>query len=175
VSPKPDDFDEGTSDPGYIKKQDEYTQSIIQKQVSAQVAEATKHNETTVSINAQSQALQQKQFKHYERANEMKANDYAATEDKALAILGHEIANQMIGNFDDAHVLLYFLGKNTAEAESLANLISTNPIQGVAEIGRLRSELKIKPKSKTAPDPDKEITGDSSQKGQRGPEGATYS
>lgn len=160
-APNPDDFDDGVNDPAYIKKQGDYTQSIIAKQVATQVAEATRQTEDTVNLNAQSQQLQRQQVEHYERAEKIGAKDYAETEDKALAILGNDIANQVIGNFKDSHILLYYLGKNTSEAERLANLLISNPIQGVAEFGRLSSQLKIKPKTSTTPEPDEELKGDS--------------
>ena len=63
-------------------------------------------------------------------------------------------------NFEDSHVILYYLGKNPEEATRIANLIKTNPIRGVAEMGRLSAELKIKPKTKIVADPDEEINGD---------------
>jgi hypothetical protein len=157
--PKADDFDGGTNDPEFIKKQDEYHHSIITSEVARQVSEATINTASTTDINAKSQELQRKQLKHYERANEIGAKDYATTEDKALEILGNEVANHMIDNFDDSHILLYYLGKNPVEAEHLSDLLKSNPIKGVAEIGRLSSELKIKPKTNIAPDPDEEIQG----------------
>ena len=73
---------------------------------------------------------------------------------------------------------MYYLGKNEAEARSLADLIKANPIQGVVEIGRLLTEIKVKPKHKSPPaDPDEEIVGgvSTSSVKERGPKGATYS
>lgn len=166
TAPNPDDFDEGINDPGYIKQHGEYTQSIIQQQVATQVAAATQQSVQTVNLNTQSQALQQKQVKHYERVNEMGIKNYSEIEDKAIGILGNETVIQIIDNFDDAHIILAYLGtdKNLSEAENLANLIKTNPIQGVAAIGGLRKDLKVRPKTKTAPDPDTEIKGDTPPK-----------
>lgn len=161
-APNVNDFDGGTNDPEYIKQQDAYNQSIITKQVTEQVTKATKNLTNTNNEAQQSQALLSKQVKHYERADEIGAKDYEVTEDKALEILGTEVANHIIDNFDDSHVILYYLGKNPDEANRIANLLESRPIMGVAEIGRLSSELKVKSRKKSSPDPDEEISGDGS-------------
>ena len=157
--PKVGDFDEGFADPKFQEKQNEYNQSIIQNEVRRQVAESTKHVTDNSSTQFQSQELERKQLKHYERAADIGAKDYADTEDKAIEALGNEIVNHMITNFPDSQYLLYYLGKNTHEAERIAGLIHSNPIQGIAEIGRLSSELKVKTKTSTTPNPDDEIEG----------------
>lgn len=158
--PDPSEFDEGIHDPEYVKQNSEYTKAIIAKQVADQVAQATANVSTTHDQEQQSAALLSKQVKHYERAEEIGAKDYEATEDKALEVLGNDTANHIIDNFDDSHVILYFLGKNPKEAERIANLLKTKPIKGVAEVGRLSAELRLKPKNKTVADPDEEIKGD---------------
>jgi len=161
TAPNPDDFDEGYNDPGFIKKQSEFNNEFIKRSVAEQVAEATKTTTANADVISKSKTLESKQLKHYERAAKIGAKDYEATEDKALDILGSEVANHVIDNFDDSHILLYYMGKNPAEAERISNLLKSNPIRGVAELGRLSSELKIKPKSKVAPNPDEEINGES--------------
>lgn len=161
-APDANDFDGGTSDPEFIKQQGTYNQSIITKQVTEQVAKATENLTNTNNVEQQSQALLSKQVKHYERADELGAKDYEATEDKALEILGTDVANHIIDNFEDSHVILYYLGKNPNEATRIANLLESRPIMGVAEMGRLSSELRIGSKTKPTPDPDEEINGDGS-------------
>jgi hypothetical protein len=169
--PMPDDFDEGVSDPEYIKKQAEYTQALINKGIAEGLAQVTQANSNTHNQQQVNDKLLSKQVKHYERAEKIGAKDYAVTEDKALEVLGNEVANHIIDNFDDSHVILYYLGKNPDEAERIAGLIKSQPIKGVAEMGRLSAELKVKTKSRVAPDPDEEIQGGiaSSKKKRKGP------
>jgi len=159
--PNPDDFDSGVHDPGYVKKYQEYQDATLKQEVRRQVAEASKQTAQTHTQTAQTQNLERKQVKHYERAKETGAKDYGEVEDKAIAFLGNDVVNHLIANFDDSHVLLYYLGKNPGEAARIADTIQSNPIQGIAEIGALRSELKIKPKSNNTPDPDEELEGGS--------------
>lgn len=160
--PNPDEFDLGTQDPDYQRQDSAYTQALVQKEVSRQVSESTKQTTVSTGQNQQRQELVKKQEGHYERASILKVKDYSDTEDKAIDILGNDVVNQIISNFDDSPHLLYYLGKNPQEAEKIASLIESNPILGVAEIGRLRSEIKVKPKTKSnAPNPDEEIEGKS--------------
>jgi len=161
TAPNPDDFDEGSNDPEFKKKQGAYDDARIGRLVDERVAAATQTTTSNADVISKSKNLESKQLKHYERASKIGAKDYEATEDKALDILGTEVANHVIDNFDDSEILLYYMGKNPTEAESIANLLKSNPIRGVAELGRLSSELKIKPKSKVAPNPDEEINGES--------------
>lgn len=171
--PDPSKFDEGFNDPEFIKQNDAYNDSIIDAKVKATVEKASENVNVVQQETAQTQALRGQQVKHYERAEKMGAKDYEATEDAALAVLGNEVANEVIKNFDDSQVILYYLGKNPAEAERIKNLLDTNPIRGVAEVGRLSSELKVKPKTKLAPTPDDAIKGDVSPSAKKG-KGTTF-
>lgn len=179
AEPNPDDFDGGTNDPEYLKKQGEYTQSIIQQEVTRQVAEASKQTETTTNINAQAETLNRLQTGHYEKVKEAKIKDYFTHEDSALEILGNDVVNQIISNFpDESHLLLNYLGTpaNKDESEQLAMLIKTKPIKGVAKIGSIiegKLSTKSKPKP-AAPDPDEDVSGGSVQPSKRGPKGASY-
>ncbi len=160
VAPNPDDFDLGFEDPAFQKKQSEHNQAQIEAEVQRQVAGVTTNFVNNNAANEKNAELERKQIKHYERAGKIGAKDYSDTEDVAIEVLGNEITNQIISNFDDSPVMLYYLGKNRAEAERITNLIKTNPIKGVAEIGRLQAELKIKPKrTSDTPEPDEEIVG----------------
>lgn len=159
TQPNPSDFDDGTSDPKFQEKQAAFNQEVIQREVRKQVTASTKTVQDNSSITSQSQDLERQQVKHYERAAELGASDYSETEDKAIEILGNENVNHIINNFTDSQFLLYYLGKNPHEAERIAGLIDSNAIQGVAEIGRLSSELKVKTKQTPTPNPDEEIEG----------------
>lgn len=160
--PNPDDFDGGIYDPGFVKKQMEYTEDKITREVSRQVAQAS---ETVIKDSTQNQKarnLRQKQTAHYERAGKLGTRDYEAKEDIAIGILGVDRTNQLIENFDDAHVLLYYFGTDTDAAENFNALMEKDVVQGIAEIGRLQSRLKIVPKANTAPNPDLELEGGNS-------------
>jgi len=166
VLPKPDDFDDGVHDPEYIKQVGVYQNAVIEYQVSQQVKqqvqEATKQTVQTQSTAIQSQELKRKQIKHYEQADKLGMKNYAEVEDKAIEILGTKTVNVIIDNFtEDSHILLGYLGLNPGEAQRIAEKLKINPIQGVAELGALRSELKIKPKTKITPDPDNPLPGGS--------------
>lgn len=179
-APNPNDFDDGAYDSEYRKKQNQYHQSIIEKEVSNQVSSATKKLNETQSINDQARQLERKQTIHYEQVKQSNIKDYFKHEDAAIGLLGNEVVNEVINNFtDESHLLLNYLGnpKNKAETEQLSNLLKTSPIKGVAKIGSiLSSKLTVKSKSKSnAPDPDEVISGGAAPKRQRGPKGAKYS
>jgi hypothetical protein len=157
--PNPSDFEDGTSDPKFQEKQNVYNQEVIQREVNKQVQASSKTVSDNDNLGLKAHELEKKQLKHYERAVEIGAKDYSETEDKAIEILGNENVNHIIDNFPDSQFLLYYLGKNPQEAERISLLIRDRPIQGVAEIGRLSSELKVKTKTVTTPNPDVEIEG----------------
>lgn len=159
TQPNPTDFDDGVSDPKFQEQQHAFNQQIIQREVAKQVQASTKTVEDNSSIHFQTRELEKKQLKHYERATEIGAKDYSETEDKAIESLGNELVNHIIENFEDSQYLLYYLGKNTHEADRISGLIQNKPILGIAELGRLSSELKVKTKTSTAPNPDEEIEG----------------
>lgn len=157
--PDPADFDDGYTDPRFQEQQNAFNQEVIQREVSKQVQASTKTVEDNSSVHFQSQELEKKQLKHYERASEIGAKDYSETEDKAIEVLGNEVVNHIIDNFTDSQYLLYYLGKNPNEADRIAGLIQSKPILGIAEIGRLSSQLKVKPITNTTPNPDEELEG----------------
>lgn len=156
--PDPADFDDGARDPKYVRALNEYNQPIIAAEVQKQTA-----NLTPAPVDTVDRDLERKQTKHYERAAVLGAKDFDETEDKAIEILGNDTVNQLIRNFDKSELVLYYLGKNPAKAEEIAQLIKTNPIAGVAELGRMEARLSAKPKSTTepTPDPDEELQGGS--------------
>jgi len=156
--PDPEDFDEGVRDPKYIRALTDYNQPMIAAEVQKQTAGLTPAQVDTVDPG-----LERKQTHHYERASDLGAKDFEETEDKAIEILGNDTVNQVINNFKKSELLLYYLGKNPGKAEEIAQLIKTNPIMGVAELGRMEARLSAKPKSITepTPDPDEELQGGS--------------
>ncbi len=161
-APDPDDFDEGKDDPKFKKKQGEYIQSIVQPEVVRQVAEANTQNANTQKINSQAKNLEGKQFEHYERVNDLKVKNYIEREDAAIDILGKNTFDVIVRSYDNSESVLYYLGTpaNKKEAENLASLIESDLVLGISEMGALRKELIVKPKSKIAPDPDEELKGE---------------
>jgi hypothetical protein len=171
--PNPEEFNEGVSDPGYIQQQGEYTQALISKGIAEGLAKVTEANSNTHSQNQQDEVLLSKQVKHYERAEKLGVKDYGAIEDKAIGILGTDSVKYIIETFDDSQLILAYLGteKNHDETRNIASLVKQNPGMALAEIGALRAGLKVKSKSKAAPDPDEEIQGGitSSRRKKKGP------
>ena len=161
TAPDPDDFDLGGNDPEFLKKQRDHNALFIKQEVAEQMAANTETATIDTGQIQKAEALERKQYKHYERAASMGAKDYPETEEKALEILGNDIANHVIDNLDDSHVLLYYMGKNPAEAERIAELVDNRQIaQAFIELGKMSSELKIQTVSKVTADPDTELSGD---------------
>jgi hypothetical protein len=160
--PNPDDFDEGESDPKFLKKQRAFDNSVIKSDLRKEFAETAKQNVVTENQTRKSKQRDQKLEEHYGRVAGMKAKDYFEVEDQAIEYMGEETVKEIIENFDDPHILLYYLGANKGEAEELVDTIKSNPIRGTAAIGRLQSELMVKPKSKKIPNPDEDLEGGTS-------------
>ncbi|PCJ24146.1 MAG: hypothetical protein COA96_10395 [SAR86 cluster bacterium] len=169
--PNPDDFDDGVTDAGYISA----FQNHIANGVKADMLQA---QQTTQTQTEAASNLEERQFAHYKKADTLKVKDYDDTENKAIAILGQEITNQVISASDKSPELLYYLGKNPEKAKEISALIKSDPVKGVLQIGRLEARLVARPKAKTnhAPSPDSELSGGGSgrPKGKRGPTGATF-
>lgn len=169
--PDPNDFDDGIADPAYVK--------AFQDHIAAGVLAKAQQSQTQVRTETETQGkLHGRQEEHYKRAYSLKISDYDETEDKAIEILGQEAVNQLISNSGKSEVILYWLGKNPGKAEYFKDLIESNPVKGVLELGELGRDLSARPKSKSkpAPDPDREQRGGGAgtKRRQRGPKGATF-
>ena len=166
--PDPLDFDNGARDPKYIAALDEYTDKRIRAGLAKHVPTPEKKTDRD---------LVAKQTQHYEAADKLNISDYEDVEGVAVGILGKETVNQLISQASNSPVILYHLGKNPAKAERIADLVKSNPVRAVMELGALEAKLKVtKVKRNQAPNPDDELEGASSpSKGKRGPKGATYS
>lgn len=157
--PSPNDFDDGEFDPAYTKAMEEHAALQREAEVDRKVEEKLRAAAEERARAEAAAALESRQREHYGRAARLKVKDYEATEDVAIEALGQQVVNQVIANFDDSHTLLYYLGKNPGRAAQIASLLRTNPIQGVAQIGRLQSQIIVKPKVTPAPDPEAELEG----------------
>lgn len=163
LPPDPVDYEGGASDPRYA----EALRTFNQPAIDTAVAKATKDLAPAQAAPV-NPALESNQRKHYERAAELGAKDFDEVEDKAITALGSEIANHLIQNSSQSHLVLYYLGKHTDEAEEIKALVASNPIKAMLQIGRLEAELSVKPRAKVepAPDPDTELQGGSPSAGQ---------
>ena len=173
LPPDPTDFDDGASDKEYVKALNAHNMAFF----DAEFAKRTNAQPVTPTpVNAN---LERKQNAHYEAADKLGVKDYDDTEDKAIAILGKDAANQLIAAIPDSSPrVLYYLGKNESVAQELADLIKSDPVAGVLKLGALGAQLKVQPKRKSGatPNPDDELVGTTNQtRTKRGPAGATYS
>ena len=154
--PKQDDFE---SDVEYDKALDEYEDQRTAAAVQKQTAKLISDSQTTTSLASQNRNLETNLKAHYERAGELKVTDYEETEDKAIEVLGNDLAKQIMANSKNSHLLMYHFGKNLSKAGDIANLVASDPLKGVLEIGGLESSLKVQPKHSTAPDPPSIVEG----------------
>ena len=166
--PDPLDFDGGASDPNYVTAMNAYHQEFVRAALAEQAPQAEAKTD---------EALVKAQTRHYEAADNLKISDYEAVEDVAVEILGKETVNHLIGQASNSPLILYHLGKNPEKARRIAELVKTNPVKGVMELGALAANLKAtKVKRNQAPNPDDVLEGAKSpSKGTRGPKGAVYS
>jgi len=172
--PDPYDFDDGAKDAKYVKALQDYNRDFFKSQMEQHTAAQP------VTQPAADRALERRQTQHYEAADKLGIKDYADVEDKAIEILGNSTVNQLIKSLDNSPKILYYLGKNPAKAEEIADMLKgPDAVKGVLELGALSAGLKAKPKAKRnqAPDPDDDLEGTSvsrNGKQQRGPKGATF-
>lgn len=171
--PDPNDFDDGAKDTKYVEALHEYNRGFFKSEMEQHTAAQPP------PAPGPDRALERAQTAHYEAAEKMKVRDYPEMEAKVTAIFGQAYVDQIIKDVDNAHNVLYFLGKNPDEADDIADLLSTpgSQVKAVAKLGALSARAHLKVKRNTAPDPDDELEGASvsrSGKNQRGPKGATF-
>ena len=166
------DFDDGDQDKQYLAALNDYHQSMANATVDKRLADYAASQTQAVDPN-----IEREQQRHYERANELGAKDFDATEGKAISILGKGHVKDIIRVSENSHLLIYYLGKNPGAAEDLKRAIDANPATALVQIGRLEAELSVKPRARSgaAPNPDEDLPGGSPSTTKRGPAGATYS
>lgn len=169
--PNEDDFE---TDAEYEAAKEKYDNERIERIAKEQAAQIIQDNQTKTAQSASEGNLNQLIDKHYERSAELNVPDYSETETVAADMLGDDIAKQIVANTDNSHLLMYHLGKNPEKAESLKALIENNPMKGVMEIGRLAGSLKVKPKTKIAPDPETIVDSGLSSQGETGSNGVRF-
>lgn len=176
--PDPDKFDAGIYDPEYEKAVDEYQDKRLDDRVNARLAEQSKKSTVTNDQVALAQKLRQKQEAHIERATKLKVKDYEETEDKAIAIMGNQNVNHLILALPDrSEQLIYYLGKHPDLAQKYGDMLETETVRALMELGGILSEIKVKTVSKKSlKDPDEDLEGGNLPTGKkkRGPAGATF-
>ena len=170
--PKAEEFDTDAEYDAALDSWDNERIEAIADRKAQERFEQTQQQTTQATIDA---SLEKNLSAHYERAEALKVSDYEVTEDKAIDTLGNDIVKQIMANTDKSHLIMYHLGKNPAKAERLANLIRTNPMKGVLEIGRLEASIQLKSKSKNVVDPETRIEGGDGASTVRSASGATFS
>jgi hypothetical protein len=178
VKPDPNAFDGGAYDPAYNKAVDEYQDKRLDARLDERLAAQTQKSTVTNDQVALAQRLRQKQEAHIERATKLKVKDYEATEDAAIAIMGHQKINHIIMALPDrTEQLVYYLGKNPAVAQKYGDMLETETVRALMELGGILSEIKVKTVSKKSlKDPDEDLEGGNLPTGKkkRGPVGATF-
>ena len=175
--PNPDDFDGGVHDPAYITGFNEYLEKKNEALVAKRFTEETSKRQESEAQKAQARSMEKAIEAHYERAANLKVKDYEAAEDKVVSVLGEDATRVLINVSDKSEQLIYFFSKNPDELDRFAAIAERDAGRALFEIGRLQSQIKLKPKSHQAPppDPDEELEGGAlPKKGQRGPRGAKF-
>ena len=156
--PRPEDFDSDEDFESAKAKYDQEQQALhVQKLVDEQVSKRLQETQSQTTQTQTDRALEAKTQEHDARAAKLNVADYDETEDAAIEILGDDLSKTIVSNTDKSELLMYYLGKNPAKAESLKSLSVQNPVGCVLEIGRLEEKLKIKPKHSPAANPEVEV------------------
>ncbi len=169
--PDEDDFDNRAD---YLAADQKWTDARAEAIAVEKFNQLNQQNQSQQTQTQSRAALNRQIDAHYDRSAELKVPDYSETEAVAADILGDDIAEQIVANTDNSHLVMYHLGKNPGKAEHLKELLATEPMKGVLEIGRLAGSLSVRSKSNT-PDPEQPVDpGSGISKSERGPKGATY-
>lgn len=157
------------TDPGPMPKLEDfafdnakYEQAMADWAVKSQEAATRRvlaeRDEQTATKSANDNAEQAIQG-HLERASSLSVSDYEAMEDKAVEVMGDQLVLSIQSTIPESEKLLYWLGKNPAEAESLAAEFNTNAGLATYKLGKIASKLSLQPKGKKKPDPELPIDG----------------
>lgn len=176
VRPNPKDFDEGAEDVEFIKKQDEFYDYRADLRTDKKIAELNQTQTARVDQNTEDQELDRALTAYMQKADETCPKDHVDKEAVAVEVLGNKTVNDIIKNWDDAPLIIHYLGTNKDEAENLRDLLQKNPVKGVAKIERLLTEISFKPKNykSTVPEPDEELPGGSASAGGGGKKGPKF-
>lgn len=166
LPPNQDDF-EGIDDPKFIEAVNVHNAKITRAMVREEVQQATADTTATQNEGEKTRAFEQRNTEHIRKSIALDTSDYDATEDAVIDIIGQTNVDHIINASDDAHLVLYYLGKNVDAAETLQDLIKNDPLKAAVQIGRLEAIAKGSPivKANPIPDPDQELEGGSPSAG----------
>jgi len=158
IRPKAEDFD---TDEAYDVALDKWYEAKIDAKVDERTATQATTQQTQVTQTQNDQKLETKLNEHYQRADTLKVPDYTETEDRAIELLGNDVAKHIMASFPKSHELLYHFGKeaNAAKAAYFKDRLANDPVGGLLELGGYAKSLKAKPKRSTAPDPETKVEG----------------
>lgn len=157
--PKETDFDEGRSDPKFIQQEEAFNDYRINKRVNEEVNKLSNTTNQQAIKDIETREFRIKEDAHIERARSFKAKNFNEVQEKAIEHLGTEVVEAIIREYDDSELVIYYLGTNTDEADHLRATIEKSQFLGVSEIGAIRKQLKVQPKSTIVPDPDEQLEG----------------
>ena len=151
--PDEDDF-ETTAE--YLTALDKYDEVRIAKVAQEQVAQIVQNSQTQTSQVNQDAALKEGLTEHYDRADTLKMANYEELEDKAIDVLGNDLAKVIMTNTEKSHLIMAHLGANPGKAADLVELVKVNPVKALVRAVEIGNSLSIKPKS-NAPDPETKV------------------
>ncbi|MCH7624003.1 MAG: hypothetical protein IIB46_07990 [Nitrospinae bacterium] len=124
-APDPDNFDDGTMDPDYIKQVSSYEDARMDSRMNERFRkeDISKEKERSAADSLRNQD------KHYERAEKLKMKNYLDVEETAKDRLGNRVVEVIIDQLDTSEILLGFFGAkdNEAQAEHYSKIIEKNP------------------------------------------------
>ena len=82
--------------------------------------------------------------------------DYEELEDKAIDILGNDLAKVIMTNTDKSHLIMAHLGANPGKAAELVELVNVNPVKALVRAVEIGNSLSVKTKS-SPPDPETKV------------------
>lgn len=151
--PDEDDFDTRAE---YLTALDEYDVGRIAKVAQEQVAQIVQNSQTQTTQVNQEATLKEGLTEHYNRADTLKMANYEELEDKAIDVLGNDLAKVIMTNTEKSHLIMAHLGANTGKAAELVELVKVNPVKALVRAVEIGNSLSVKPKS-SPPDPETKI------------------
>lgn len=158
--PRPEDFD---TDAEFESARERYEEDRIAqlaaKKAQEQVESILAKTQSQTTQQNQSVAFEQQSAAHDARAAALKVKDYDEVEDRAIDTLGEDLSRTIVTKIPNSEVLMYYLGKNPGKAAEFQSLSQSDPLACVLELGGLAKQLSVRPKRKSAPDPETKVEG----------------
>ncbi len=179
VEPKPEDFPLGREDDDFIKADKAFTRYEIKQEIASEIKQQNQQSTQTQQVSDMKIRLKDAEDKHYERAGEINVDNYLETEKRAINIIGRDVADAIVMDFDASQDLLFHLGDNTEKAREVSEMFKQGKaVKGLLRLKEIHDEVRVKKKPKKfAADPegeDEKGRAPSSSKEKRGPKGAKF-